>query len=93
MKSDSVYQEPLLGDPDESPSDQRADNFHIGDDAHRRPRRPSLILLAWRVGIVLPVLLNFVFVTLGVSLYLQRGPGNPLFPQALYCRTPLSPIP
>ena len=85
MKFDSVYHKPLLGDPDESPSNEGADSIHTGDYATRPPGRPYLMLLAWRIGVVLPMLFNIVFVTLGVSLYLQRGPGNPLFPQALYC--------
>ena len=90
MKSEPGYQEPLLGDTDESPSNRREDVIFFEDHARLRLRSPSLMLLAWRVGIILPVFLNIVFITLGVSLYLQQGPDNPLFPQALYCGAPLS---
>jgi len=36
--------------------------------------------------LILSVLLNTFLILLGSFLYWHRGPSNPIFPQALYCK-------
>lgn len=37
--------------------------------------------------IILSLTLNIILLAIGVMLFHRRGPSNPIFPQALYCKT------
>ncbi len=86
MKPEHGYYEPLLEESNGPIQSQTFENMENNDCTHCHQNTSHNRLSVRNIAMLLSSIINILVLALGLGLYLRRGPNNPLFPQALYCK-------